>query len=116
MDPVGDFLMERFEEVPVGFHRDEGAVLLAEVGSCDIDGRHAIPDCGKDSFQIPDSDLALALKDFVNVVAARDRADVPLFDVTNASRMPDPRSWNIRNITETRPSKVGQNGFVRLGV
>jgi hypothetical protein len=66
--------------------------------------------------QVLQADLALAFKDSVQVIAARRRGDVPLFDVANSFGVLQSGSGNVCNVPEPGAAEIPQDGFIRLGV
>jgi hypothetical protein len=116
VNPFVDPEVEGLVQIAVGLGGNERTVLRPKVGAgyesdCNLVAHNLV-----NLFQIGETDLALALKDFIYVIATRCRADVPLLHVADSFGVFHPGTRDQSNVTEPSAAKVRQNSFIRRGV
>jgi len=112
VNPLVDRHVERLEQVAVSSGRDKRAVLGAKVGAGHERDGHPFPDDLVDPRQVFQRDLALALENGVDEIAAGCRADIPLLDVADALGILQPWSGHEGDVAEARAAEVRQNRLV----
>ena len=113
MNPVVDLFVVRKVEIAEGLNGTEGGGLRAEICAADVNRLNAVAYCGVDLLKILEGNLALALKDLVNVVLAAAGGDVPLRNVANSLGMLHEWSWNQRDIAESSSAETGNHAATR---
>src|ERR1039458_1934344 len=113
VNPVVDLLVVRKVEVAEGLHGTEGRGLRAKIRAADIDRLNAVADSGVDLLKILEGNLALVLKNFVNVVLAAAGGDVPFRNIANAFRVLEGRRRDDCDIAKRGAAEVANNASAR---
>ena len=102
VNEVVELFVIGLEQIAVGRHGYEQAVLGAEVGAGGHHRLDAIAEHVDERFQIFQGILTLFLEDGMDIVRAGGGGHVPFADVADALRMGEERGWHQRNVAEGR--------------
>ncbi len=102
------------KEAAVGLGRNQRPVLSAEIRACQVRNRHPVADGGIELLHIRQVNFRLAFEDFIDVIAPRTQADVPLLDVANSPRTFQCRSRHAGDIAERKRPQVEHQSLIGL--